>query len=283
MNKFNYNEYLKLRDYYEKRVGFISSIRLIIFIMIVISFFISSSYYGFIYVGIVLVISFIILIFIHDIYYKKLDYYKRYIIILDEYKERFNGGWKEFSDRGDEYNNNFFNDLDIVGNNSLFQFLSVCKTKGSRDKLIKRLSNCKVSKRDILSNQEIIYELSRDISFDVDFQVGMYNFRDKDISLNDGVNGLDINVGFRRIDLLIGIICSLSSFILLILGIFRVISINYFYGMFVFNFMVCYMYSYIYNGYFDNINMVSSLYSKLNDVYRVILNCNFKCKGLSSI
>ena len=132
MNKFNYDKYLKLYNIYSKKVNIVSIIRLIVFMLMVFSFFISSSYKTFFYSGIFLFIVFIILIFIHDSLYKKLDYYKKYLSILDEYKDRIDGSWKNFIDNGKEFNTDLFNDLNIVGDNSLFQYISICKTIGAR-------------------------------------------------------------------------------------------------------------------------------------------------------
>ncbi len=283
MDKFNYNYYLKLKNIYNKRVNILSSLRLIVFVIMVLSFFISSSYSIFFYVGLLLFVLFLVMIFIHDFEFRKLDYYNKCIIVIDEYKKRINGDWKEFSDKGIEYDNDLFGDLDIVGDNSLFQYLSICTNKGSRDKFIKRLSNNKISKNELISNQEVVLELSKKIDFCIDYQVKMFEYRESDIDFKEGFKYLNKSVGNRIIDLVTGIIFSLFCIFLLILGLFGIVSLNYFYVMFLFNFFINYMYSFIYSSEFNSINVVSSLYSKLIDVCNLLVMNVFSSGKLNSI
>ena len=283
MNKFNYDNYLKLYNIYSKKVNIVSIIRLIVFMLMVFSFFISSSYKTFFYSGIFLFIVFIILIFIHDSLYKKLDYYKKYLSILDEYKDRIDGSWKNFIDNGKEFNTDLFNDLNIVGDNSLFQYISICKTIGARKKLIKRLSNNKYNRKMLEDSYNTVKELRDNIIFDIDFQVKIYDFRGKNINLSDGFKCFDNKESNRNIDLVIGMLFSFICLLLLVLGYFKIISINYFYGMFIFNFLINYMYSYIYINEFNNITNVSSLYGGLKDVYNSILSNSFKSSNMIKI
>lgn len=283
MDKLNYNKYLKLRNDYNKKVNIISSIRLIVFILMILSFFISSSNNIYVYIGFVFLIFFLLLIFIHDKYYKLLDYYNKYIIILDEYKDRKSGKWREFSDKGNEYNNYLFSDLNIVGDNSLFQYLSICNTIGGRDKLINKLSDNKCDNKELIKRQDVIKDLTKMIDFDISFQVSMFDFRNKKINLEEGINVLNKKVGNKKVDLFIGLLFSLLSLILLFFGYLKIISLNYFYGMFIFNFFVNYMYSYIYNKEFNDISIVSLLYGKLSNTFDLIINNNYNSLELNKI
>ena len=283
MDKLNYNKYLKLRNDYNKKVNIISSIRLIVFILMILSFFISSSNNIYVYIGFVFLIFFLLLIFVHDKYYKLLDYYNKYIIILDEYKDRKSGKWREFSDKGNEYNNYLFSDLNIVGDNSLFQYLSICNTMGGRDKLINKLSDNKCDNKELIKRQDVIKDLTKMIDFDISFQVSMFDFRNKKINLEEGINVLNKKVGNKKVDLFIGLLFSLLSLILLFFGYLKIISLNYFYGMFLFNFFVNYMYSYIYNKEFNDISIVSLLYGKLSNTFDLIINNNYNSLELNKI
>ena len=283
MDKLNYNKYLKLRNDYNKKVNIISSIRLIVFILMILSFFISSSNNIYVYIGFVFLIFFLLLIFVHDKYYKLLDYYNKYIIILDEYKDRKSGKWREFSDKGNEYNNYLLSDLNIVGDNSLFQYLSICNTMGGRDKLINKLSDNKCDNKELIKRQDVIKDLTKMIDFDISFQVSMFDFRNKKINLEEGINVLNKKVGNKKVDLFIGLLFSLLSLILLFFGYLKIISLNYFYGMFLFNFFVNYMYSYIYNKEFNDISIVSLLYGKLSNTFDLIINNNYNSLELNRI
>lgn len=283
MEKFEYDKYLLLRNNSKNIVNKISFFRLLVFLLIVISFILGANNNIFNFVGIGFIIVFIVLIFVHDKYYKKLSYYENYLLVLDKYKARFNGEWKKFDDMGREYSNELFDDLNIVGPNSLFQYLSVCKTKGGRDNLIDKLSNKKITTKKLLENQEAIKELASTLEFDVNFLVAMGDYDSKLIDLKDNFDILDKKVGNKRIELFLGVGCSLVCILFFVLSFFKIISYNYFTGMFIFNFLVNFMYSFIYHEEFDNINKVSDDYYKLSSVYKLIGNYSFLSRKLVNI
>ena len=283
MNKFKEKENKKLYNYYKNKVNILSGFRLLVFVLGVISFIIASSYNYFMYIGFLFILLFIILIIVHDVYYKKLDYYKKKLEIISEYQKRFNGKWREFEDYGDDYNNDLLNDLDIIGKNSLFQYLSICSTLDGRDKLISKLSNKNMGRDKLLKNQEAIEELSKNIDFVVDFQIALYDYRNKSVNLKDGFKYFDKNVGDRIIDFVIGIMFSLFSFLLLVLGLFKILPVNFFYAMFIFNFFINYMYSFIFSEDFENISFISNNYEKLSNVFNIIISNNFNSSLLNNI
>ena len=283
MDSFKKKENEDLYVYYKNKVNVLSSLRLLVFVLGIICFFVTSSYSYYIYIGFIFLIFFVVLIIVHDIYYKKLDYYNKKLIIIAEYEKRINGKWKEFSDTGVDYSSEILSDLDIVGNNSLFQYLNICNTLDGRDKLIDKLSNNEIKINSLLDNQSAILELSNSVDFVLDFQTFMFEYRNKSIRLSDGFNRLEKKVGNKFIDLSIGIFLSLIVIILLLLGLFKIISINYFVGMLIFNYFINYMYSFINNEDFDNIEYLINNYSNLNNVYKLFkFNC-FNSKLLKSI
>ena len=283
VDKFKYKEYIDLRDFYKNKVDSIAGIRMFVFIFMVVSFCLGSSNFIFNILGVVLLGIFIFLIIIHDKYYKLMDYYNKYVLILEQYRSRIDGKWKDFDDKGEDFKGELLNDLDVVGDNSLFQYLSVCKTSGGRSKLIDKLSNKKISISIIRNNQEVIKELCEKINFVVDFQVNMLKYDKKKINLTNNFKYIDRDIGKKDIDFVIGIIFILITWILLLLGLFKIININYFYGMFMFNFLANFMYSYIYREEFDNISRISNDYSKLSSIYKNILGKNFNSKILKNM
>ena len=283
MNKFNYDKYFLKRNEIKKIVNRISFFRLLIFISIIISFILGAKVDIFNIIGVILIFAFIILIYIHDRYYKQLNYYEKYLNILNQYKDRDNGNWKKFKDTGEEYSSELFMDLNIVGDNSLFQYLSVCKTMGGRDVLIDKLSNKKINDKELLKNQEAIKELASNVDFDVNFLVAMGCFDGKLIDLKDNFSLLDRKIGNKYFDIIVGLLFSSLCIIFLLLGLFNVISYNYFIGIFIFNFLINFMYEFIFHEDFSNIDKISSDYYKLNDVYKVIVNTKFTSSKLNSI
>lgn len=283
MQKFEYKKFINLSDKYKDKVNKISTARMVVFIFMIIFFVLGSKNDFFNLIGILFTFLFVILIFIHDKYYKLLDYYNKYIVILEQYKARIDGNWRIFSDTGDDFGNDMLFDLDIVGKNSLFQYLSVCKTLGGRIKLIEKLSNKKISIKKIVSNQNAIEELCNDVNFDIDFQINMLNYGNKKINLEDYFEYLDNNVGKRYVDFVIGIIFCFLCLLMLLLGYLKIISYNYFYGLFIFNFLINFMYSYIYRKDFERISCVSDNYSNLNSIYACIIKRNFNSALLKKL
>ena len=241
--KLFYNDFVKKRDYYQLLVSRIASIRLIIFFVMLVSFIGKYYYYPFILnlVFFVSLFSFVVLVFIHDRYYKIYDYYVKYVDIILKYVDRENGKWKNFSDTGSDYlkDNNYFGmDLDIFGDNSLYQFLSICQTMGGRDRLCKRLSNIHYSKKDLLKEQDAIMEVSSKTNFLIDFIILLDVFKDKHINLSkefDADGGIKDNNYFVYV--MIGIFCGIISISLLMLSLVRVIPFYCFYYIFIFNFI----------------------------------------------
>ena len=144
--KLEYDKYVELRDNYFNKVNRLANIRMIMFIIMIISFILKYYYYKVLLtlVFVISLVSFIIMVIIHNKYFKIYDYYLKYVEVLDNYISRENGNWKKFNDDGSDFfddNKLFLSDLDIVGNNSLFQYLSVCKTLGGRERLMNKLSN----------------------------------------------------------------------------------------------------------------------------------------------
>ena len=272
-----------MRNETKSIVNKISFFRLLIFLFIIISFILGARVEVFNIIGGIFIFVFIILIFIHDSYYKRLNYYEKYLNVLEQYKDRDNGNWKKFKDIGEEYSSELFMDLNIVGDNSLFQYLSVCKTKGGRDVLIDKLSNKKINHRELLKNQEAIKELASNVDFDVNFLVAMSCFDGKLIDLKDNFSLLDKKIGNKYFDIVVGLLFASLCIIFLLLGLFNVISYNYFMGIFIFNFLINFMYEFIFHDDFSNIDKISSDYYKLNDVYKVIVNTKFNSKKLNSI
>ncbi|GAA0177462.1 MutS family DNA mismatch repair protein [Clostridium sediminicola] len=80
--------------------------------------------------------------------------------------ERTKGEWKSFKDTGKEYidsNHDFSYDLDVFGNNSLFQYINTARTYFGRNALKNSLSNFPNSKELISKRQVAIKELAKNL------------------------------------------------------------------------------------------------------------------------
>lgn len=284
----DYDKYLELEKVYQGKVNLIARFRMIVFIIMVSSFILKYYYYPFFFhiLFVLSLVMFVILVIIHDKYYKVYDYYVKYVKVLNTYLDRDNGKWKSFSDIGDDVLSDrrvLLEDLDIIGNCSLYQFLSVCKTLGGRERLVHRLSNQWMSKEDLDREQKAIHELTKKIHFDVNFQIAMQYYDGKKIHLTRDFSYLNKGLGSRKRDFVIGLVASFVCLLFLVLGYFKVISFSYFYGMFFFNFMISFLYSYIFKEEFHCLDETIRNYSKLNGVMKVILGEAFTSDKMKKI
>ena len=272
--KLEYDKYISLRNKYETIYNRLSNIRLFLFIIMIISFILKYYYYKYFFniVFILTLISFIFIVLISNKYFKIYDYYLKYVEVIDKYLAREDGRWKNSCDKGEEFISsdvNYLKDLDIIGNNSLFQYLSFCNTLGGRDKLFNKLSNMSISKDKLKNRQLLIEELSNNKEFCINFLVYMSIYEDKKIYLSRDFEEL-CKKGENKLDRIIGIVSSAIAIVLFILGMFKVIDLAYFYGIFFFNLIISYMYSYIYRDEFSFIDKLSNNCSKLSDVFKYI-------------
>lgn len=103
------------------------------------------------------------------IYHNNIFEYKKRLDLLVKINEkglkRISGQFKDFKDSGLEYleeNHPFVNDLDVFGNNSLFQYINSTVTKGGREELVKLLKRKKAFNNiEIRERQEAIKELGQ--------------------------------------------------------------------------------------------------------------------------
>lgn len=169
------NRFYKRKEYYldlskslKKRHSLISNIRLLTVVLIIYFGFkaYESAGYLFYFIEVLLVIGFFLLV----IYHLKIKDKKTRVEILlgvnERYMKRASGEWMDFPDIGEEYidlEHNYSNDLDIVGENSLFQFLNISHTHTGRKIFSRDLLYPKKDKATIKARQEAIRELSREI------------------------------------------------------------------------------------------------------------------------
>lgn len=284
--KMQLNKYLELKTKYEKIVNILATTRLIIFITMLLSFILKYYYYNLFFTIIftISLITFIILVIVHDKYYQMYNYYNTYVEIINDYIKRTTGEWKNFKDDGNEYLNNtniYLKDLDILGKNSLYQLLNIAITKGGKKKLVKRLSNNNI--KNLEEEQEAIKELANNINFCIDYQVNLSNYKDLDIDLSNNFKELSEKIIPRKTDLILGLTLTLVTILALILGLSKIININYFYLIFITNFGINYFYAYVFNKELDKLNKIIKTYGKTYNLFKSIQSNDFTSKKLSSI
>lgn len=286
--KLEYQKYRNLRDIHQKKVSSIASYRMITFLIMIFSFILKYYYYPhtFGFICIISFFTFIFLVIIHNHYFKQYEYYEKYVEIIEQYLKREDGTWKKFEDTGSDFCNDknlYLQDLDVLGPNSLFQYLSICRTLGGRKKLFQRLSNPEMKAIKLKEEQDAIAELNQQLSFCIDFQTLIDSYHNKKINLSGEFSLFKEKKENKKRDLYISLIASSLCIFFLILSIFHIITIQYFYGMFLFNYMISILYSYIYKEEFSSITKLLFNYGKLYPVTTLISNQNFTSKKLKKM
>lgn len=166
--KSHYDTLLKKQ---KQTIGFISLLRLIVFVSglgFTIFFYMRNTYYLSLLILVTTIITFITLAIKHS----KIKRNKIRCSVLCKINEnclkRINNNWKDFSDNGDNFsdeNHSYSKDLDIFGDNSLFQWINTCITYLGRQKLKDTLSAPIYNIDEIHKRQEAINELAENIGW----------------------------------------------------------------------------------------------------------------------
>lgn len=144
------------------------------------------------YLFIEILIALVLFLVVANIHGKKIIKRDRLNVII-EYNEkaikRLNGEYKEFQDKGldlIEDNHPFGNDLDIFGQNSLFQMINATRTRSGRQKLGEILALKNLPKAsEIVEKQEAIKELGSKASFREKLYVNATFKKSKNEELDD--------------------------------------------------------------------------------------------------
>lgn len=274
-------------DIYEGQSRKLSMFRLIsftFFLFSIIIFFVNKKFM-FLAISLIFIGVFLGLMIIHDKVLKKVKYFKLLIDTLYEYIFRIDGRWMSFEETGDEFINNeipFLQDLDIIGETSLFKYLNICKTNNGKQKLINRLSNPPITNEELLAKQQAMQQISNNIDFSLDFQVALKNYQNEgaNLNLNYIVKHLKVNIDFNKASVYISFVFSILSISLLVLAILERISWTYFTVVFLFQLLDSMIHQRKYKEVFRHINNIAFTIANLEIVYDVINKEKFNDKTL---
>ncbi|MDF2613765.1 MAG: mismatch repair protein MutS domain protein [Clostridia bacterium] len=127
----------------------------------------------YIYVALFFLILFTMFIFWHVRARSEQRHIKCLIEINKSYLDRFNGDWTKFKDQGNEFNDEnhaYTSDLDIFGENSLFQLIVCTSTFLGRTYLAKLLKDPDKSITSIKERQGAVKEIASKVDFCREFQ-----------------------------------------------------------------------------------------------------------------
>jgi DNA mismatch repair ATPase MutS len=136
---------------------------------------------------IIFIAVFLTLVFYHNNIFENKKRLDLLIEINEKGIKRLSGQFKEFKDNGVEYledKHPFINDLDVFGNNSIFQYINSTVTKGGREELAKLLKREKIlNKKEIKERQDAIRELGEKVEWRQNLIVEGKLRKSKDIDL----------------------------------------------------------------------------------------------------
>jgi DNA mismatch repair ATPase MutS len=177
-----------LKKKYTSRSNMLSTIRVLLFVLTIIFIVyyandrngeaVFFSFLGF-------VILFGLIVNYHNKQKNKRILYQNLVIINQEEVLRLEGNLRGF-DKGERFAYSlhpYCNDLDIFGENSIFQLINRTSTEGSREKLsgwLKFLPN----KEEILRRQQTVHELSQKLDWRQNFQASALHLSEDKGSLN---------------------------------------------------------------------------------------------------
>jgi len=138
-------------------------------------------------VTIVLLGLFLFLIFYHNNIFELKKRIDLLVYINQNGLKRINNEFTSFEDNGSEYLDDehpFINDLDVFGDNSIFQYINTTVTKGGREELVRLLKNeKKLNKNEIIKRQQAIKELGEKAAWRQNLIVEGSVKKSKDIDL----------------------------------------------------------------------------------------------------
>lgn len=148
----------------------ISMLRLLVGLSIIILL-LASYFYQIdilVYVCVLLLVLFIGLVYYYNKLNKKLSYLKAKAQVVLRYLHRFHHEWKEFKETGNEFFSEMsgpVKDLDLAGQNSLYQFLNTATSTFGKKRLIDKLTRKKFDYKTIIQEQKAVEELSSELDF----------------------------------------------------------------------------------------------------------------------
>ncbi len=272
---------------YKKRFNLISYFRLVDFIFLLISliFFFVYKDYLWLFTTIIFSVTFIVLMYLHDQIDIQKKYYMNRIIVIDDYISRINGDWiYRLKETGNEYNTNnnrTLEDLNVIGDASLFSFLNVAESYGGKKRLFEKLSNGYIDDESLKINQESILELSKKFDFSLDFQAKIKSINQKIKLDNVSDSFQDSKVIYSHF--IVGLISTIGFIVLLILGFIGQINKNYASIPVLIQISNFFIFNYTNKSLLSSIQKTILSCNTLNDVFSIMQNAKFNSSKLTNI
>lgn len=159
----------------ERRSQSLSGMRFVMFLVAVAALIVGlyDGRGGIVVVGILASAAFVALVFIHGRVSEELEYEQAKSEVFRRYIERFGDGWKSFSEDGSRYLEDgdlVARDMDLLGPNSLYQFICTAGTEDGRCRLAESIKSPAYGIKEIEQRQAAIRELAAKQEFSMNFE-----------------------------------------------------------------------------------------------------------------
>lgn len=237
MERFNteLEELKKKQKELESRYSGIGTIRFLMFLVMAGGLIVGlyDSNIPFLIAGILAVVAFVFLVFKHGKLNEQLEYNRAKVIVYERYLKRYDDSWKKFEEDGSEYLTDedlVAKDLDIMGKNSLYQFICVAGTEDGRQLLAETLRQPEFASEDRKKRQDAVRELTEKHDFSMGFETlcvksGMG--KKKKYSSDEFVAYCTSDEHISGIFNILRFLLPLVTIVLLILGIMGKVNLGY--------------------------------------------------------
>lgn len=233
--KTELEELKKKQKELERSYSNIGTIRFLMFLVMLGGLIVGlyDSNIPFLVAGIVAVVIFVLLVFRHGKLNEELEYTKAKVIVYERYMKRYDDSWKEFAEDGSEYltdDDLVAKDLDIMGKNSIYQFICVAGTEDGRQMLAETLRQPEFAAEDRTKRQIAIQELAEKHDFSMGFEtlcVKSETGKKKKYSSDEFVAYCTSDDHIPGIFHVLRFLLPLITIVLLVLGIMGKVNLGY--------------------------------------------------------
>lgn len=279
-------EYQTMKDIDEIKSSKLSKIRLFLFFIFLILL-ISLIKWNTPVLACLIVAVIIIFIFVaihHNHIENEIKKLTTYLTTISKYEDRGSGTWKTNTSDQEETEHQFMPDLDIIGKNSLFQFINFTNSLGGKKRLIDKLSLKDFSKSSINSNQKAIQELKNNFKFSLHFQEKMSKIdKINKTDYKDYLYFFESKPKNSSKELIVSLIITTITIIVTILTLLGLIHSFYLTGLIILELISSYVYIFLYNEDFEKISKYTRAYRELKDIYKYIETQEFTSPKLKQI
>ncbi|MCI8548154.1 MAG: hypothetical protein HFJ38_04620 [Bacilli bacterium] len=259
----------------EKRIERARSLVFLLFIINILIFY-NTKISIFKFLFFTLILLFFLLVFIHNNTKKEKERIRHYLEIIEKYEKRNTEQWQEENFETTEQSEDFLYDLDILGKNSLFQYLDFTVSLGGKRKLQETLTLKNIKYEQIKQNQQAIKELKDKFEFTLYFEEELLNIEQiKKTDFKEYLNLFDTQKKYTKNFLKVSIILSFITTLFLLLTCFSILTPIYFTAFALIQIIISYISIYKYKEQFDKIAKCSRKFSKLKNIYKFIENTQF--------